>query len=410
MRVGGPSLKFINEEPLDPSGNPNDPTSWLPYSLSYREYVDPMNDTGAALPQRLLLTHTMDDGPAPSTFISLDVNFGLNNPSGDAGPDWPYGFQLTNNNAASQPYFDQNALLTSADYEPIYGLGVETWQRYSRFETIGFPIVQNDFSYAIDPTNSALGFMMKVGAADPQGIYSLFTDQSNEYTISHNNVGTDPTNDYLISRAAAVPADVRIEASMFAENGSFFVIPGPPFNPNPNDRRDVFNTAVATYGGFGSNAAVQQAQQERLENFGSFPETPFYGEPLDVRVNIVGSISEAMPASIDQQAQWIKRWGWIPAQLGCEYDFSSGTPRAILIPRSHVPTGYNINPAQPNASLFVPNMVVTYDPILATGKLNGFDNSASNTDLREDKFGRTLPPLPQLPVSPTLAYFGEVNP
>src|SRR5262249_44944323 len=159
----------------------------------------------------LLLTHTMDDGPAPATFISIDVNYPADNPASASATDWPYRFQLTNNNAASQPYFDNPIFippLTSADYEPIYGLGVEPWQRYSKFESIAFPLVENDFTWDTgineyelegnyDPTNPT--------TPDPEGSYVLFTSESNEFTINPTNVGTDPTNDYLLARAAAVP-------------------------------------------------------------------------------------------------------------------------------------------------------------------------------------------------------------
>jgi hypothetical protein len=407
MRVGGAPLRFVTEIPLDPTANPGNPQLWRPYALDYREYVGATVDTGAPIAAELLLTHTMDDGPAPATYFSMDVNYGVNKPGSPGGnQDWVYQFELTTNNAATQPYIDFGSAL--GDYKPIYGLGVETWQRYSRFESIGYPLIRNDYTY-----NTTQGYLLQANGAiggDPEGDYVLFTDATNEITIRHNNVGSDPTNDYLLARAAMIPGDVRIEASMYAETGSFFVIPGPSFNPNPNDRRDVFEQAVTTYGGFGSEAAIRQAQQERLENYGSFPQTPFYGEPVDVRVAIVGSISENMPAPLDQQAQWIKRWGWIPAQQGGRYDFSGATPRPVLIPKSHVPAGYDINPGSTSPALYVPNLIVNYDPVLATARINGFDTSATNLVVRQDEFGRTLPPLPRLPVSSSLAYFGEVNP
>jgi hypothetical protein len=210
-----------------------------------------------------------------------------------------------------------------------------------------------------------------------------------------------------VARAAVAPHDVRVEAVIYAEQGSFFVIPGPPFNPNPNDRWEVFEQAVTAYGGFGSADAIQQAQRERLENFGTFPETPFYGEPLDVRITIVGSISENMPPPMSQQAAWLRRWGWIPSRIGALYDFSDPTPRPVLIPKAHVPEGYDINPGTPTPDLFVPNLILTYDPHLATGQTLGFD--PNGLPIREDEFGRVLPPLPRLPVSPDLAYFGEVT-
>jgi len=424
MRVGGDPLRFTFEEPLDPSTNPTDPSSWRPYSIDYREYVDATSDTGAPLNQQILVTHTMDDGPAPATFISVDVNYSVDNPAPHAAgpnPDWVYLFQLTANNAASQPYFDAFPTLTSNDFEPIYGLGVEPWQRYSKFESNAFPLVENDFTWDTGEASPKPNFILEgdytPSNPDKPGDYVLFTGKSNELEIKHNNIGSDPTNDYLLARVAAVPADVRIEASMFAENGSFFVIPGPPFNPDPNDRRDVFNTAVMGYGGFGSSSAIQQALQDRLENFGSSPSTPFYGEPLDVKISIIGSISENMPAPIDQQAQWIKRWGWIPAQEAALFDYSApvgldGKIKPTFIPKSHVPAGYYIAnpPAGHPTDEYVPNLILTYDPVLATGRINGFDTAATNLDVRTDRFGRTLPPLPRLPVSPTLAYFGEVNP
>lgn len=405
MRVGGAPLRFITEIPLDPRANPNNPSTWGPYAMDYREYQspDPTENNGPAITTRLLLTHTMDDGPAPATYTSLNVNFGLDNPNTVTTDDWVYQFQLTNNNAATQPYIDAGA--AAGDYRPIYGLGVETWQRYSRFETIGFPLITGNFAY--DTTN---GYLLESTGppADPQGTYALTTELTNEFSIEHNNVGNDPTNDYLLARAAMVPADVRIEASVYAEDGSFFVIPGPPFNPNPNDRREVFEAAVNANGGFSDSSAIQQALQERLENFGTFPETPFYGEPLDVRIVIVGAISENTPASMDQQAQWLKRWGWIPGQIGALYDLSGATPRPILIPKSHVPSGYDLLGGT-NPALFVPNLIYAYDPVLATARVNGFDASPANPVLRQDAYGRTLPPMPKLPVSPTLAYFGEVN-
>lgn len=405
MRVGGAPLRFITEMPLDPGASPTNPSAWRPYALDYNEFTAPGDASGAPIPSMLLLTHTMDDGPAPATYISMDVNNGFD-PQGlnTTPPVWTYNFPLSPNNAATQPYLDQFASPPYPTHEPIYGLGVETWQRYSRFESIGFPLVENTFTW-----DTAQGYVME-GNGSNEGSYALRSEGSNEFSIYHNNVGVDPTNDYLLARIAVAPADVRIEASIFAEDGSFFVIPGPPFNPNPNDRRDVFDQAVNNYGGFGSAAAIQQAQRERQENFGSFPEAPFYGEPLDVRITIEGAISENMPPPMDQQSQWIRRWGWIPGQLGALYDFSGPTPRPIMIPRSHVPAGYDLRPTTTNAALFVPNLIISYDPVLATARVNGFDPSPANPVIRSDEYGRTLPPLPRLPVSPTLAYFGEVNP
>jgi hypothetical protein len=320
---------------------------------------------------------------------------------------------MTDNNAATQPSID--AGVPAGGFIPEYGLGVDPWQRFSKFEGIAFPIIDGNAVYNPNGTITEAGNL---------GTYSLLTDDSNFFLFRPTNVGPNPTNDYLLARAAMAPSDVRIEASMYAQEGSFFVIPGPPFNSNPNDTREDFDARIDNYvtGGLSETDAVKQAQQDRLENFGAYPEMPFYAEPLDVRISVFGAISENMPPPIAVQAEWLKRWGWIPRLLGGRYDFSGATPRPILIPKTHVPPGYNILPTAATPNLYVPNLIVSYDPALATGRVNGFDNTPANPSIRFkaidmdgngiidewEKF--PLPPMPKLPVSPSLAYFGEVNP
>ena len=161
-------------------------------------------------------------------------------------------------------------------------------------------------------------------------------------------------------------------------------------NPNPNDIRANYEAAVSGPGG------QQQADQQRLESFGNAPEIPFYGEPLDVRIQIIGSVAENMPPSEADQNEINRKWGWIPIALGAE----GGN-----IPLSHVPAGTN-----PATALVVPNLIISYDPVLATGRTSGFSATNNPSDLiRFDAYQRALPPMPRLPVSPVLTYFGEVQ-
>ena len=231
---------------------------------------------------------------------------------------------------------------------------------------------------------SILGNTITMGANNPTGSYRLLANELNDLSLRHNNVGFPATSNYLLSRAAIIPADVRIEAAIYAEDGSFFVIPGPWFNPNPNDRRD-------TYAGLGATPAERATA--RQETYGSFTPAPFYGEPIDVKVTIVGAVSENMPPPMSQQAEWLKKWGWIPREIGAT---------GQLIPGSHVPSGFDLA-----TDRYVPNLTIEYDPALATGRVLGFDLSAANQMIRTDAYGRQLPPMPRLPVSPTLSYFGE---
>ncbi len=387
MELGGGTLTLRMEELLDPSTSAN-PALWRPYAMDYREFVDPAPgaNTGTAIDATLLLAHSMEDGGAPYSFVSLDVNASLTTPT--------FLFPMSASNAATNqpPYVNGYVTpgYTIPNYIPMYGLGAEPWQRFAKFEQIGFPVVRQASATLTSST---------IVANAPEGTYRLMLQATNDLTFRPNQVGPGGTNAWYLARAALIPHDVRIEASMFAEEGSVFVIPGPPFNPNPNDRRDAYDAAIAGYlsQGLGAAQARAQADSDRLSSAGAFPEMPFFGEAPDVRVTILGAVSENMPPPISQQAEWLRKWGWIPRKL-------AATGR--LIPKSHVPDGYDIRDTGPDR--FVPNLVVVYDLTLATARVGGFDNA--NPLVRTDGLGRALPPLPRLPVSPTLAFFGEVNP
>lgn len=399
VRVGGNSFNIRAELLLDSNAagaNPLNPTTWTPFAWGpggtngYREF-----GTGDFIDSSLLLSHTMDDGPAPFTFMSMDVNFGLGTPANPStylfgiDPVFPY------NSASGQgPYAPGYVTpgFSTPNFVPIYGLGSESWQRYPKFESVAFPLVTD--------TGTAFAFPF-LSMNSGQGRYRFLPQETNDLSFRHNNVGAGSTNDWLVARTAIVPHDVRIEAALYAEEGSFVVIPGNWFNPNPNDTWQNFeNRLVELVSGRLTPAQARLiANQERRENFGSHPEMPFYGEPLDVRISIVGSITQNMPLPSSQQAEWLRKWGWIPR-------FQGSTNR--MIPARHVPNGIDIT--QPN-SRYVPNLFLIHDPALATGRTSGFDvpvGSDTSPYIRRDFYGRPLPPMPRLPVSPTLSYYGEV--
>lgn len=390
MKMQGGALHFRSELVMDSEAtgsNIYNPATWQPFANRYAE----LGNASQNVPVNLLISHTMEDGAAPNTFFSLDVNLGL--------PDPAYQFELTATNGATTFYQDQG--VSPGSYRPIYGLGAEPWQRYSKFEMIGFPMVDSGFAFS--------GQTLR-GTSSNQGSYSLLLQNTNDFSWKPESIGSSPTNDYLLARAALNPTDVRIEATIYAEEGSFFVIPGAWFNPNPNDRRDVWQDARTTFEQTMNAAdALAAANQQRQENFGASPQAPFYGEPLAVRVRVQGAVSENLPPPIAEQNEWLKKWGWMPTSL-------AATGR--LVPSSHVrdvPTGFD-----PITRLIAPNVTVAYDPMLATGRTTGFLDVANNSTmiryrwddvngngLVEDNEKRAMPPLPRLPVSPTLAYFGD---
>lgn len=348
-----------------PAVTPNNPSSWRAFM---RDYVDPSSNN--ALDTMLLVSHATD-GALGNSVIAGDINYG----TGNSG----YNFlDIANGNPAV--------------YGPRKVLGINDYGRNLKYETLGLPLVH--------PT-TALWAGSTVTSTGAEGTYQMFIGAPNDVSISVPNdmPSYAPGQAYKVRRAAIVPHDVKIEAAIYAQDGAFTVIPGAWFNPDSNDRRD-------TYAALGTNQAERDLA--RLQQFGSYPETPFYGEPLDVRVQIIGAVSMNMPAPISMQSEWLKKWGWIPREQGI-----SGK----LIPSVHVPAGYDITAG----SQFVPNLIMVHDPMLVTGRTTGYravpDSYVRFTRVQPDPVNNPaftvdypLPPMPRLPVSPTLSYFGEVNP
>jgi hypothetical protein len=357
------------ETPASLGGNPNDPSTWRPFANNYLA-------TGSGVPvaARFMLGASADDnGPA---FVGVDLQPDTYYATG-TWSSYLFPRTLTFGPAnvafnAAGPFFGGVGNI------PVYGLGNPLINSYPKFESIAFTMVDSTFNYAgrkLVPTGTGLG------------TYELGVQDRSLFRLRRNDVGQAQTKNFLGARSVVAPADVRIEAAMFAEEGSFFVIPGHWFNMNSDDTRQAWlDRASGPYAGLPDDDA---ANRRRFELYGNSPSVPFFGEPVDVKVTVLGAVSENMPAPIGQQAEWLRKWGWIPRQIG-----SSG----LRVPTSHTRgTDVNLNP-------FVPNLSIVYDPVLATASHDGAN------PVRRDANGWVLAPMPRLPVSPTLAYIGEVNP
>ena len=77
------------------------------------------------------------------------------------------------------------------------------------------------------------------------------------------------------------PLPVDIDALIYAQNGSWFVIPGRWFNEDPDE--------------------LEQDLTLRLH--------PGYHEPLNIRLSVYGAITENMPADLGSVADWTSKWG-----------------------------------------------------------------------------------------------------
>ncbi|MBS1727464.1 MAG: hypothetical protein JST51_12140 [Armatimonadetes bacterium] len=388
--------------------------NWLPAPLSYKEFnpANPAdaNGTGVTESTNLLLTQALEySNPGPSnSFFNIKVNRG----SQLFGGNDQYQFEVLNSvtNSAKLIWAAINNPAPPPAFGDIYGLGTEVFQQSPKFESVAFPLVDPTAATASIVNNRFLNTFNTNN-------YEMLIQGSNSVSLGLTQFGTQASGNYLLARAAAVPLDVKIEASIFAEEGSFFVIPGDWYNMDPNDRRDTFENEVAKLmsGGASLVDARNQAAKDRLEKYGNMPNAPFYGEPIDVRIDIVGSIAENLPPPISVQNEWLKKWGWIPTKQAGTFDGSTGNPH--YIPYSHVSAWTKANPA---ARPYTSNLTISYDPTLATGRVGGvfgFDSTVTaanpanpNAMIRTSTVNGVtyqLPPMPRLPVSPTLAYFGE---
>lgn len=368
--------------------SPN-PSTWETLAENY-------DSPGGSINPALLLTVAADNnGPS---FYSVDVwpqTFLTSLPAQTMNHERLVTFGATNLN-----FNAASAFFAGITPIPVFGLGDPAINAYPKFQT-----VVSSLGITVGTTYSATSRTLSLPVGSPAGALTYAVQDETLLRLRLNPVGPAASQPMQVARAAVVPHDIRIEAVMYAENGSFFVIPGNWFNVNPDDTRDAFvqnytptdssddlNVAVVDYG---PNRDV--ANERRFNRFGNQPEVPFFAEPLAVRIRIVGAISENMPAPMSQQAEWLKKWGWIPRRIGGTGEF---------IPNFWVPAG---TPAL-TAVTAIPNLTVQYDPILATGGTLQQGNLTFLDPVRRDGDGRILPPLPRLPVSSTLAYFGEVNP
>lgn len=241
------------------------------------------------------------------------------------------------------------------------------------------------------------------------------------------NPGT--VSEYYLGNAFVAPLDIRIEAALYAQERSFFVIPGYPFNPEPDDSRE----AVAARNGFRKSFNQSSSSLDTPQDRDAKAMYPFYNEPADIRITVFGAVTENYPASIADQGAWLARWGYIPVRYGNS---------SVRVPELHlrVLDPAFINPAQDrNADFRTPaeraalgdgitrGLRFVYDPALALPyhdptnasilnstrqqrerralRVRAFDvNSDNNPDFRF-----ILPPAPRLPVSPDLLFFGDAD-
>ena len=220
--------------------------------------------------------------------------------------------------------------------------------------------------------------------------YQLNADanQDNLLTLAAPSglTGSGSVFDYHLKRLAVHPMDIRVDATMYAQDGSFVVIPGEWMNTNAQDTVARLMERLGT-----TDILSERAQIDRMTVSGvRSPLFPFHGEPLDIRIRITGSIAEDTPLRIQEQGEWLRKWGWIPSRFG-----NSGR-QVPALHRPEMPWNQGQD-THVNANLFMEYCF----PQLPAAAGSGVQQ------IRTDRYGRGLPPMPRLPVCPGFVYYGE---
>ena len=254
----------------------------------------------------------------------------------------------------------------------------------------------------------------------------------NQMTLSYDPSAANQSNaqNYFATRIGIAPLDVRIEAVMYAQEGSFFIIPGPWLNPNPEDTYEAYvsqdpaNTAnqnLKRPEDSSSDDATNPLKNRRVD-----PSFPFYRQPQDIRMTFFGAITENLPAEVGDQSAWLEKWGWVP-----RYQGATGLATDPALYRSAAANNSTVTTVHgPLSQVSNTNDPYTADQTLKgpgkyfTGADSGngiifeYDTRASAPyrlsggvylPIRPNPYrpAEPLPITPHLPVAPGLLYLGE---
>jgi hypothetical protein len=244
-------------------------------------------------------------------------------------------------------------------------------------------------------------------------------------------LGASGTTDYLFGGGVVAPLDIRIEAALYAQEKSFFVIPGYSVNQDPNDTRINFmQTGKRTSYSLGSSGQILDSPADKAAK----DVYPFYGEPTDVRLTIFGAISENYTASMGDQAAWMEKWGYIPTNYGSSTtavvpddhlgvhdaktalaDYAPGQDRTVaytslLEQQENITRGlrYVYDPAFAMPYQHPTDVALTSNATSATRQSRALRlKYTSPTAWWPNGIYQILPPTPRQPVCPSLLYFGD---
>lgn len=420
----------------------------LPYlDMEFNWGVNPSTYTsnGNPVPIFLMVRHAAT-GPNPALF-NLLVNPGLASNLNQALYLFPFflGFGNSPSPTGALGILPQ-----------VPGLPLDDSSLLPRFQQIGLLINGPQSSYPGIFSSNNFFAPQNYPPINAPGYDNLLRVQFDQ-TAQQLSVSPIPQSDYQLSTAMITPLDVRIEALLYAQNRSFFVIPGYAFNPDANDSRSAYLARNNVRVSYNAQDIADLANSTPSAERASKDVFPFYDEPPDVRITIWGAIAENYAASEGDQAAWMHRWGYIPQYYGSTAYYQNTAAR-VLVPDDHLfnrdfddpnapfegydpgqdnTIDYRTPLEQQNANYLQnvtadPALAITnglryeYAPILAMPYYRATDLTLANSALLRRQralrvniiqttgadgtsytFVQTLPPIPDLPVCPNYLYAGE---
>ena len=189
---------------------------------------------------------------------------------------------------------------------------------------------------------------------------------------------------------APEPMQVTIQAVLYAENHSWFVIPARWFNDDPNDSRIAYTS--------------RNGERAPGVDPPGNSHYPFYREPLNLEITVEGSITENMPSEVVDRAQWTNtlwlagdqyRANGVPVDPGFRPNlrFVYNHDYRRYVRYQEVPNGPSgIAYVGPVDNMGAP-VVPANAPTLA---------AVRQAALSRDHYVVTMPLLPKLPVGPVI--------
>jgi len=287
---------------LLPSPNPDNTNGEASYQAgSAANIIFNFSTAGSFNPRtRLILRHAADANSVSGTAIATSMQLYVNNAAATTQYNWASALNIVNPalytqqhlnplvptslffyNLNSLPaYSGTNCSLTAEIYGgPVYASADTTnYNASSSFNTQSWPLNNNPFSslYTFNQLNT---FIFKV--FDPTSQMNNANGSCTGITFGADyllSAGCNSANSGFNSGCLVTCVDVRVDALIYAERGSWFVIPGQFWNTNSDSSATVLWPA------------------------------PKYREPYDVRILVNGAIAENRPAPPDMEKQWLRHW------------------------------------------------------------------------------------------------------